>query len=107
MADQLPKLVNLYLGDALWALLIFLIMGFIFNKLASFRLTIFALLFCYLTEISQLYHASWIDEIRSTTIGGLVLGFGFLWSDILAYSIGVSAGYLIEKTFLRAADYDQ
>jgi len=39
--------------------------------------------------------------------GGLVLGFGFLWSDILAYCIGVSAGYLIEKTFLRAADYDQ
>jgi len=107
MVDQLPKLVNLYLGDALWALLIFLIMGFIFNKLASFHLSIVALLFCYLTEISQLYHASWIDEIRSTTIGGLVLGFGFLWSDILAYSLGISAGYLIEITFLRAADYDQ
>ena len=35
-------------------------------------------------EESQLYHASWIDSIRGTTLGALVLGHGFLWSDLPA-----------------------
>ena len=97
MSDQLPKLVNLYLGDALWALMIFLIAGFIFQKYSPEKIVLIATSFCYLIEISQLYHAPWIDALRSTTLGGLVLGFGFLWSDILAYSAGICFGWLAEK----------
>ena len=39
-------------------------------------------------ELSQLYHAPWIDSIRQTTLGGLILGFGFLWSDLACYAVG-------------------
>ncbi len=46
--------------------------------------------------MSQLYHAEWIDSIRATTLGGLVLGYGFLWSDLVAYTIGVGIGFLFE-----------
>ena len=52
----------------------------------------FAIVFCYFIEFTQLYHAPWIDDIRKTALGGLILGYGFLWSDILAYSIGVAVG---------------
>ena len=45
--------------------------------------------------MSQLYHAEWIDNIRATTLGGLVLGYGFLWSDLVAYTIGVGVGFLL------------
>jgi hypothetical protein len=100
IADQLPKLVNLYLGDILWALMIFLITGFIFNKRPLRFVGLFAIVFCYLIEISQLYHKPWIDTLRSTTLGALVLGHGFLWSDILAYSIGVGLGLIMEKLLL-------
>ncbi|MFY8109522.1 MAG: DUF2809 domain-containing protein, partial [Bacteroidia bacterium] len=51
----------------------------------------------------QLYHSPLIDSIRNTTIGGLVLGFGFLWTDIISYSIGLIIACLIEfllKKFL-------
>ena len=47
-------------------------------------------------EISQLYHAPWIDSIRRTTLGGLILGFGFLWSDLACYAVGVGLGVIIE-----------
>jgi len=47
-------------------------------------------------ELSQLYHAPWIDPIRRTTLGGLVLGFGFLWSDLACYAAGGGLGVLIE-----------
>jgi hypothetical protein len=88
-----------YLGDTLWALLVFWLLGFVFIRKPSIQLAVVALLFSYLIEISQLYHASWIDSIRNTTLGSLVLGHGFLWSDILCYTIGISAGYLFEILF--------
>ena len=46
----------------------------------------------------------WIDSIRHTTLGGLVLGFGFLWSDLACYAAGVGLGVTIEM--LGNADAD-
>ncbi|HDR7794688.1 TPA: DUF2809 domain-containing protein [Bacillus luti] len=95
-AFALPDLLNDYLGDALWALMIFIGFGFLFPKIETKKLAVISLLFCYGIEMSQLYHAPWIDSIRATTLGGLVLGYGFLWSDLVAYTIGVGIGILLE-----------
>ncbi|MED0940586.1 DUF2809 domain-containing protein [Bacillus cereus] len=96
LAFALPHLLNEYLGDALWALMIFTGFGFLFPKIETKKLAFISLLFCYGIEVSQLYHAEWIDSIRATTLGGLVLGYGFLWSDLVAYTIGVGVGFLFE-----------
>ncbi|WP_144513131.1 DUF2809 domain-containing protein [Bacillus mycoides] len=95
-AFALPDLLNGYLGDALWALMIFTGFGFLFPKIEMKKLAFISLIFCYGIEISQLYHAEWIDSIRATTLGGLVLGYGFLWSDLVAYTIGVGIGMFCE-----------
>ncbi|MED0981108.1 DUF2809 domain-containing protein [Bacillus paramycoides] len=95
-AYVLPDILNAYLGDALWALMIFTGFGFLFPKIETKKLAIISLIFCYGIEISQLYHAEWIDSIRATTLGGLVLGYGFLWSDLVAYTIGIGVGMLCE-----------
>ncbi|EJR15641.1 DUF2809 domain-containing protein [Bacillus cereus group sp. TH43LC] len=95
-AFALPALLNDYLGDALWALMIFIGFGFLFHKIEMKKLAFVSLMFCYGIEVSQLYHAEWIDSIRATTLGGLVLGYGFLWSDLVAYTIGVGVGFLFE-----------
>lgn len=93
----LPKIIELYSGDILWALMIFLIIAFIFNKKSTIFIISWAIIFSYSIEISQLYHAPWIDAIRNTTLGGLILGFGFLWSDLICYTIGIIIGIIIEK----------
>ncbi|HDX9621126.1 TPA: DUF2809 domain-containing protein [Bacillus anthracis] len=95
-AFALPELLNDYLGDALWALMIFIGFGFLFPKIETKKLAFISLIFCYGIEMSQLYHAEWIDNIRATTLGGLVLGYGFLWSDLVAYTLGVGVGFLFE-----------
>ncbi|PGF09763.1 hypothetical protein COM59_06965 [Bacillus pseudomycoides] len=100
-AYALPNLLNAYLGDALWAIMIFIGFGFLFHKMKTKKIAFLSLLFCYGIEISQLYHADWIDNIRATTLGGLVLGYGFLWSDLLAYTIGVGMGMLCELMFRK------
>ncbi|MDA2121654.1 DUF2809 domain-containing protein [Bacillus cereus] len=100
-AFALPELLNDYIGDALWALMIFIGFGFLFPKIETKKLAFISLIFCYGIEMSQLYHAEWIDNIRATTLGGLVLGYGFLWSDLVAYTIGVGVGLIFEFILQR------
>lgn len=97
----LPGIINAYLGDALWAAMIFTGFGFLFRNIRTETAAILSLLFCYLIECSQLYHAPWIDEIRSSTLGGLILGWQFVWSDIFAYTVGVCAAALLEWAVKR------
>ena len=96
-SDVLPRWVHLYVGDVLWSLMIFLIMGILFNKRSTSWIAAVAISYSFLTEISQLYQAPWINMLRRTTIGGLLLGFGFLWSDLFSYFMGVAIGVLFEK----------
>jgi hypothetical protein len=88
--------IPLFTGDILWALMVYFIVRFLFvNRPVKF-IVITSLLFCYLIEFSQLYKASWINALRHTLFGRLVLGEGFLWSDLLCYTVGVALGILIE-----------
>lgn len=100
-----PELVNLYLGDVLWASMVYFLVRMLFVTLPIKKVAFIAISFCFIIEISQLYHTDWIDSIRRTTLGGLVLGFGFLWSDLIAYSMGVVLGVVVDqfsKSFLKA-----
>lgn len=85
--------MKLYVGDVLWAAMIYWGFKFLFVQKPK-RTAFYALIFCFLIEFSQLYHEPWIDQIRNNRLGGLVLGFGFLWSDLVCYSVGVSVSYL-------------
>ena len=100
LSAYMPQIVNLYLGDVFWALMIFLIMGFIFRRSSTVFTATSAILFSYAIEFSQLYQEPWINALRKTTLGALVLGFGFLWSDLLAYTFGIGIGVFLEKYWL-------
>jgi hypothetical protein len=93
----LPRFCVDYAGDALWALMIFLLLGLVFPAASTRRLVIVALIITWGIEFSELYQADWINAIRSTRIGGLILGFTFLWSDLVSYTIGITAGALLER----------
>jgi hypothetical protein len=85
-----------YVGDAIWAGMIYLGFRFIQPLIPVKSSLIAALIFCYLIEISQLYQGEWLNQLRRTTLGGLILGFGFLWSDFLMYTIGIIIAALID-----------
>ncbi|MDU2291204.1 DUF2809 domain-containing protein [uncultured Clostridium sp.] len=93
----LPHVISTYSGDVLWAMMVFFIIAFIFNKKSTIFIISWAIIFSYSIEISQLYHAPWIDSIRNTTLGALVLGFGFLWSDLFCYTVGIIIGAIIDR----------
>lgn len=93
----LPHVISAYSGDVLWAMMVFFIIAFIFNNKSTILIISWAIIFSYSIEISQIYHAPWIDAIRNTTLGALVLGFGFLWSDLVCYTVGIIIGAIIDR----------
>lgn len=88
-------------GDALYATMIFWLLGLFAPRLPTRSAAIAAVTFCFAVELSQLYHAPWIDAIRDTRLGGLVLGHGFHAADLLCYGVGVLLGVLIERTWWK------
>jgi hypothetical protein len=97
----LPGWLNIYLGDALWALMIYWIVAFLFPKISVLKIALISVAVCFIIELTQLYQAPWINAIRHTTLGGPVLGFGFLWTDIVSYVIGVIMGILVELSIFK------
>ncbi len=92
----MPAFLAEYAGDTLWALMLFLLMSTLLAGRPVLARAGISLVLAFLVEITQLYHAPWIDSIRQTTLGGLVLGFGFLWSDLVCYSVGIAIGLIGE-----------
>lgn len=95
-ADVLPDFLAEYAGDALWAAMVFWIAALVFPRAATVHLAAAAFGVALVVELSQLYHAPWIDVIRGTRLGALVLGYGFLWSDLVCYAAGAGLAALID-----------
>ena len=89
------------LGDALWAVLIYLLIALVWRRQASGRIALAALVVSVVVECSQLCHAPWIEAIRKTTLGGLVIGWGFAWGDLVAYAGGILGCVLLESHFRK------
>lgn len=96
-----PTFVRDYVGDALWALAAYLTAALLFPRLPMRWVAVTAGLFSLAVELSQLYHAAWIDRLRQIRFAALVLGHGFLWSDLVCYGVGVSVGALAESLAAR------
>jgi len=95
-ADRLPLFLSLHAGDALWGSMVYFGFRVLLTKRELYKSLIPALIFSYGIEFSQRYQADWINGIRATLPGGLILGQGFLWMDLLRYSVGIGLAYLLE-----------
>ncbi|MCC7054614.1 MAG: DUF2809 domain-containing protein [Gemmatimonadaceae bacterium] len=86
------------LGDALWAMMIAWGMGTLAPGLSPGRRAVLALAVCAAVELSQLLHSPWLDAVRRTAAGRLVLGSDFDGRDLLAYAVGVGVAWGLERT---------
>lgn len=84
-----------YGGDTIWAGMFLFLLRIFFTKTKLWKLAVITFAAGVADETLQLYHAPWIESIRHTRIGGLMLGYGFLWSDIVCYAAGVILAYII------------
>lgn len=96
----LPAFLGKYPGDALWALMVFFGLGSIFHKISSLRLAIETLCFSFGIEALKLCQSPWLANVRHTTLGHLVFGHVFSWQNLVAYTIGVLVGLMVEVLVL-------
>ncbi len=97
----LHPFIALHAGDALWAMMVYFGFRFLFAHKKPVIALFFSILFSFGIEFSQLYQAEWINQIRNTTLGALILGKGFLWIDLLRYTLGILTGAFLDWTWRR------
>lgn len=82
-----PSFLTTYFPDAAWTMAVYCGFGLLFCRDARLHFPL-ALGVSFLVELSQLWRTPLLEALRSTTLGGLVLGYGFLWSDLVCYAVG-------------------
>lgn len=92
----LPPLVAAYAGDTLYATLACCLVALIRPAWPAWGIGLLALLACFAVELSQLIQTPWLAALRRTLPGRLVLGSGFLASDLVCYAVGVLFGLLAD-----------
>ncbi|HEX4423648.1 MAG TPA: DUF2809 domain-containing protein [Kofleriaceae bacterium] len=103
VASALPWWLAKNAGDALYGTMVLFGVGLLAPRIPTARAAAIALAFCFAIEISQLYRAPWIDAVRATLPGHLVLGQGFHAFDLACYALGVALGVAIELAALRTS----
>lgn len=99
-ASVLPDFVAKHFGDALWAAMIYFGVRALLVRMSVSQALLLSLGFCCAIECSQLYQSAWVNSIRSTLLGGLILGRGFLYADLVRYSAGAVGAYVLDRLIL-------
>ncbi len=81
-------LIVTYGGDVIWAGMFLFFLRIFFTKIKLWKLALINYLLGVANECSQLITTPWFVAIRQTKIGKLMLGVGFVWSDLVCYAIG-------------------
>ena len=87
------KFVPAACGDALWAMMVYCCFRIVLIRKPMIISAVAALITSFAIEFSQMLTPDWLVKIRSTFLGHMLLGQGFLWSDLLAYTIGIAVIY--------------
>jgi hypothetical protein len=97
----LPELIATYGGDTLWAAMVYWLLSWFWPRVPIPVRAAAALCLATAVEFSQLYQAPWIVALRDNPVGALILGQGFLWSDLVCYAVGVAGAALIDALLVN------
>ncbi|MGG0720551.1 DUF2809 domain-containing protein [Robertmurraya massiliosenegalensis] len=102
---MLPLFVAENAGDMIWAMMIYFGFRLLLVHKSMLTAIVLSFLFCFCIEFSQLYQATWINQLRSTVLGGLVLGKGFLTIDLLRYSVGIILAATLDRIKMASIQF--
>ena len=82
-------------GDFLVAIFMYYTVG-AFVKMSKLWMAIGVLLFAYVVEIGQYYNLVYHLGLKGNRFAEIVIGMGFTWIDMLAYTLGAMVVYFWE-----------
>lgn len=96
----LPLFAAQNTGDMLWSMMVYFGFRFLLVRKSLFTALWLSFLFSFGIEFSQLYQDDWINQIRDTLLGALILGKGFLTVDLIRYTAGTMIAIVLDKATL-------
>lgn len=88
-------------GDILWAMMVYFGFRLLLVRMNILPAIVLSFLFSFGIEFSQLYQEDWINQIRGTLLGALILGKGFLTVDLIRYTAGIIIATVLDKVALK------
>jgi len=97
----LPSFVAQNEGDILWAMMVYFGFRLLLVRKRALTAILLSFLFSFGIEFSQLYQEDWINQIRGTTLGALILGKGFLVEDLVRYTAGIIIATVLDTSAIK------
>lgn len=83
--------------------MMYCILAFLLIKKPNTTVLWISLITCYGIEVSQLLQFQWLIYLRTTPLYYL-LGAGFLFEDLVLYTLGVGIAYFLDCVLLKRKD---
>lgn len=96
-----PEWLNDGLGSVAYEIFWIVLVLFCFPKASPLKVSIGVFAITCGLEVLQLWKQPFLETLRATLPGRLVLGNTFSWDDFPAYGIGSGFGYGMGKTLRR------
>lgn len=96
-----PAFLAQYAGDTLWAAMVYWLIALFRPRVQVPVGGAVAFSIALGVELSQRFHAPWLDTLRSTSLGAMLLGQGFLWTDVACYAAGVAFAMALDLLLLK------
>lgn len=85
---DLPVFISDNAGDALWTVAVYLSLAICLPRWSALKLGCLAIGISFGVEFAQMIDADWLNALRKTLPGRLLLGSGFLWVELIRYAVG-------------------
>ncbi len=93
LSPELEGLRN-WIGNLAYECFWVLFVIFFLPQISPLRAAIAVCLASFAIEVSQLWQPNWLQALRATLLGRLVLGNSFYWADFPQYVAGSFLGWL-------------
>ncbi len=100
IARELPWWLAKNAGDVLYATMVMFGCAVLAPRARTVVLAVVALAWCFAVEFAQLYQPPWLEAVRATLPGRLVLGQGFHAFDLACYAIGIALAIVVDLALL-------
>lgn len=100
------RFVRPYVGDFLVVIFLYCLLQSFF-KLPYMQVAVAVLLFSYGIEVSQYFHLIEYLGLQHSRLAHWILGSGFTWIDLVAYTLGILLVVAIERERRSKALYQK
>ena len=87
-------------GDVCWAVAAWYLFRCILPQVFAIEIAVLSAGLCIVVETSQLLDVEWLNTLREHHIIRLLIGHGFMWSDLVLYAIGIAIGWVLDTFVL-------